>query len=310
MRRSSMKVFLLVLAALVMFSVNASAFDDIPQDDAARDKVLKLQELGVINGIGGDFQGDKELTYAEGIQMIVKGMDLNLAKFLFIKAPEARDSFDYVPEDAWYTKSFIIAGVHGLELDRSIDPNAVMTREEFAHHLLTALDKTGPYPFTKMLFMIEDEADVNPDYMHSLQLLLNGRIVSLDEDGKFRPKQPITRKEAAVMLYDAMQFKNNHAAQRDQELDFPSSEVTFEVTEVSEDINKVTVSWGEQPNPGYGIAITSIHFVDEYETAVVYYRRSYPDPDRFYPQVIVTPKAETYVSSAYKVIIVEEKEQQ
>jgi len=306
MKLRLMKVLLLMAAALVMFSVNASAFDDIPQDDEERDKVLKLQELGVISGIGGLFQGDKELTYAEGIQMIVKGMDLNLSAFLFIKAPEAKDSFDRVPEDAWYTKSFIIAAVHGLQLDRSLDPNAVMTREEFAHHLLTALDKTGSYPFTKKLFILEDEADVNPDFMHSIQLLLNGGIISLDEDGRFRPKQPITRKEAAVMLYDAMQFKNNHESQPALEEENAGSEVTFEVTEVNEEINKVTVLWGEQPNPGYGISISSIHFVDEYETAVIYYRLSYPDPDRFYPQVIVYPEDETYVSSAYKVVVEEE----
>jgi len=305
-KRCSVKVFLLMVAALVMFSVNASAFDDIPQDDESRSKILKLQELGVISGIDGSFHGDKELTYAEGIHMIVKGLDLNLSAYMFIKAPEAKDSFDYVPEDAWYTKSFIIAAVRGLQLDRSLDPNTVMTREEFAHHLLTALDRTGPYPFTKMLFVVEDETDLNPDYMHSIQLLLNGGIISLDEDGKFRPKQPITRKEAAVMLYDAMEFKNNHTSQETDEEGYPDQEVTFEVTEVNEEVNKVTVSWGEQPNPGYGITISSIHFVDEFETAVVYYRLSYPNPDLFYPQVIVYPKDETYVSSAYKIVIEEE----
>lgn len=306
MKRCSVKVFLLMVAALVMFSVNASAFDDIPQDDESRSKILKLQELGVISGIDGSFHGDKELTYAEGIHMIVKGLDLNLSAYMFIKAPEAKDSFDCVPEDAWYTKSFIIAAVRGLQLDRSLDPNTVMTREEFAHHLLTALDRTGPYPFTKMLFVVEDETDLNPDYMHSIQLLLNGGIISLDEDGKFRPKQPITRKEAAVMLYDAMEFKNNHTSQETDEEGYPDQEVTFEVTEVNEEVNKVTVSWGEQPNPGYGITISSIHFVDEFETAVVYYRLSYPNPDLFYPQVIVYPKDETYVSSAYKIVIEEE----
>jgi len=305
-KRRSLKVFLLMVATMFLLGVHVSAFEDIPQEDEARDKILKLRELGVLNGIGGQFQGDKDLTYAEGIQMIVKGMDLNLSAFLFIKAPEARDSFDHVPEDAWYTKSFIIAAVHGLQLDRALDPNAVMTREEFAHHLLTALDKTGPYPFTKMLFPIADEADVNPDYMPSIQLLLNAGILSLDEEGRFLPKQVITRKEAAVMLYDAMQFRRIHGPQQEEEKGKPEQEVSFEITEVNEEVNKVTVSWGERPNPGYGISISNIHFIDEYQTAVIYYRLSYPDPERVYPQVIVYPKDETYVSSAYKVVIVEE----
>lgn len=307
MRRNLLRWFIMMVVLMLVFGSQAAAFRDLTAGDEADEKIKKLQEMGILNGVNGEFQGDRDITYAEGIHMLVKGMGLSLDGIAFIKKPEARDSYDYVPEDAWYTESFIIASVLGLELPRDIDPQAVMTREAYAHHLMTALTLTGNYPFTKMYYIIQDEADLNPDYVHSIQLLLNGRIITLDEEGRFHPKQVITRKDAAVMLYDAIEFKNRYP-QPILERDDKDGEVSFEVVPVSEEVNKVTVSWGEQPHPGYGIRIVTIEFVEEYQTAVIYYELSYPDPELMYPQVIVYPEDHTYVSSEYEVIIVEKKE--
>lgn len=319
MRRSVLKKgLLLAIGILLIFCGTVSAFSDLPEQDEDREKIMNLQEMGIINGINGAFQGDKELTYAEGIQMIVKGMDLSLAAHTFIKAPETTDYFDQVPQDAWYADSFIIAAVHGLELSRDVHPNAVMTKEAYAHHLMTALFATGNYPFTKMLFPITDEDEFTPAYTTYTQLLLNGRIATLDEEGKFYPQQTMTRKDAALLLYEAIEFKNRyHDPVEEDEIDIelPVTElpepghtrddVTFYVTPVSEEVNKVTVSWGEQPHPGYGISIAGITFDHESQTAIVQYQLSYPLPDRMYPQVIVYPEAHTYVSAEYEVKIVE-----
>jgi hypothetical protein len=77
-------------------------------------------------------------------------------------------------------------------------------------------------------------------------------------------------------------------------------DVTLTVENVTNEVLKVTVS-ANAPHPGYGIEVTGIEFRNR--QAVIHYRAVLPDPDLFYPQVIATVKAETYVSAAYKPVL-------
>ena len=292
---------LLVVVLVISLGSAAFAFDDV-DNEKDQDKIMALKERGILQGNGNSFFGERKLTNAEGVHMIVKGMDLSLAAFLFIKEPLATDSFDHIPNDAWYAQSFVIASVNGLELARELDPKAHMTREAYIHHLYTALMLKGDYPFTKRLFHVADEADMNPDYRYSLQLLLNGGMVQLDESDKFEPKREITRREAAVMLYDVITFMERHATPIPDDGISIDGPVTLETEKVTEDILKVTVSRGEMPHAGYGISVARIVFTSD-NKAEIYYQLSEPDPDRMYAQVITTPTAVTYVPAQYEVVL-------
>ncbi len=308
MKRSRWPIaIILVITMLLGMTSSLSALDQV-KDDEAMLKIESLMERGILRGDGVAFHADRKLTNAEGVQMIVKGLDLSLAAFLFMKEPLASDSFDRVPDDAWYSQAFVIGAVNGLELPRDINPKAEMTREVFAHHLITAMNLKGDFPFTKMLFHLTDEADLNPDYSYALQLLLNGRIVTLDDEGRFRPKDAIKRGEAAVMLYNMIDYVERFTASIPEEGITPieggelllTDEVTYVIEELNEEVSRVTLSWGEQPHPGYGISVAAIHFHDG-EQAVIQFRLHYPDPELFYPQVITYPTAVTYVPAAYTV---------
>ncbi len=299
----------LILIAMMVIGLTSSAFAlDQEKGDEALNKIQSLMDREIVKGDGVSFHAERSMTNAEGVQMIVKGMDLNLAAFLFVKEPLASDSFDHVPNDAWYAQAFIIASVNGLDLPREIDPKAEMTREAFAHHLITAMNVKGQFPFTKMYFQPADADQLNPDYNHALQLLLNGRIAELDEEGNFRPKDAITRGEAAVMLYNMIDYMERYTAPIPEEGiepgeggdDVLQEEVTYTVENVNDEVSRVTISWGEQPHPGYGISVASIHFRDG-NLAEVRYSLHYPDPDRFYPMVITYPTAVTYIPAGYDV---------
>lgn len=304
MRTSKWTVSLvLILAVNLLFGSLLYAFQDAPEG-AAGQKLMSLKERGIIHGDGTAFHGEQAMKNSEAVQMLVNGMDLSLAAFLFMKEPLASDSFDHVPDDAWYSQTFVIAAVNGLELPRDIDPNAEISREAFAHHLLKAMLLKGDYPFTKRLFIFEDEAEVDPDYMHSIQLLMNAGILQVDGDSKFHPKEAITRIDAAILLYDTLEFMKQY------ELPIPGDgitdhEVTMTTEAISQDLNKVTVSWGEQPNSGYTISITKVVFPDE-QTAEIHYSLGYPKEDEMYTQVITTPTATTYVSSAYTPVLIQD----
>ncbi|WP_274363376.1 S-layer homology domain-containing protein [Paenibacillus thermotolerans] len=287
----------------------ALAFSDLDQVPG-QEKIVDLQKRGIVNGVDKDhFAPQRILTTEQAVSMIVKGLDLNLDTFNFIKKPEASDSFTKIPNDAWYAQAFVIAHLHGLPLDRDIKPGVPITREHFVDLLMNAVNTKGPYPMIKIYINVEDSDKVSDGRMGSIQNALIAKIAELDDHGKFRPQEPITRAEAAVMLHNAIQFVKQHEEQQPDEgqqppVDQPENpyvneKVDMAVSVVNDDIQKVTLTWGEKPNPGYGISIVGIDFTSE-DKAVVKYQLRFPEPGKMYAQVIVNPEASAYVGSNIK----------
>jgi hypothetical protein len=92
----------------------------------------------------------------------------------------------------------------------------------------------------------------------------------------------------------------------DMQADPASSEnedVKMEIGKVNDEVNKITLTWGEKPNAGYTISILRIDFDAETSEATISYQLGYPEPDRMYAEVITTPTAETYVAGMYTPIL-------
>ncbi|WP_308638961.1 S-layer homology domain-containing protein [Paenibacillus silvisoli] len=299
-------VILAMMMTLLLLSLSQSvwAFSDT-KSDPNEAKILELQKLGILSGgKDGAFQPKGKLTYAAGITMIVKGLGLNIDNIRFIKEPKVSDSFPKMKDDAWYANTFIIASLNGLEIPRDTDPSAIMTREQFAHHLMKCVLKKGDFAFIDLYVMLKDEKEVTPAYMDSIQKLLITKIAQLDSKEKFNPKAAITRSDAAGWLYGAIQFvKNTPPIPPVEEPEpFPLYDVKLSVKAVNADVNEVTVS-AQAPNPGYGLKIGSITF--EGDKAIVQVVPVYPDKDKMYPQVITEVKAVTYVASGFKPVLAE-----
>lgn len=304
MRKMLVSVLTIVFA--LMLTQSAWAFSDIGEIPHQA-KIRDLKEAGVVQGeADGKFNPQGQLTYASGVTMLVKGLDLSLARFLFIKEPQAADYYTNVEDGMWYSEAFVIAQVNGLDIPRDVDPNQNMTREQFAHHLFRAIEATGDYAYILPYILIEDEADVHPDYMSSIQTLLVSQIVSLDKEGRFKPKAEITRAEAAEWLHNAREFVRKMAEMPDplpEPKESPFHDLALEVEAVNEDVNAVTVT-AQAPHPGYGIRIASIRFIGE--DAVIYTDTIWPDPDMMYPQVLAKVSAVTYIGTEYKPVLAEE----
>ena len=294
----------MVLLAVMVFGGTVLAFSDL-QDGPAEEKVNWLKEEKIINGKSEDtFAPNDPLTVSQAIHMIVKGMKLNLDHVRFIKEPKASDYFSKVEDDAWYAPSFIIASHHGLNLPKDIDPMRNITKEEYTWYLGNALLSQGDYIFIELYIMMQDEHLVDPDYMNVIQKMLIAKVANLDDEQYFHPNKTITRLDAAKMLYAAVHFVKDNATQTSgQPGDVDNNDVTFSTHKVNEDINQVTVSWGEKPHPGYRLSIKQITFDNNDKKAVVYYELHYPDPAALYPQVITEPKAAAYVPSGYEVAV-------
>lgn len=324
MNKLGQRSLLLMLALLLAFTSASMAFADVHADEA-EDILLVLREKGVIQSDGQSFQGDRMLTHAEGLTMIVRGMGLLPNSDGSAEASrDVTDHFDRVAADDWYAAAYSAALHNGLNIPRDVEPNRTMNREQFLHMLFQALAQTGDYPFTMRLFILADEEDVDPAYSHAIQMMLNGGFAKLDEAGKLYPKQEISRREAAVTLHAVMTFKSTHDQLRDRpdagggadnadnflDLVFADKEaggpdagedVAMTRDNINDEVVKVTLSRGEKPHAGYGIDITAVVFREG--IAEIQYRLYNPEPDRMYAQVITTPEATTFLSAEYEVVL-------
>ncbi len=247
----------------------------------------------------------QQLSYGQGIELIVKGLGLNIDNIRFIKEPKATDYCTNADNKASYAQAVIIAANNGITLARSQRFNVPMTREQFAVALEEGIEHTGPYPVNMMWINIKDAAAFTTKGKgnNAVQNLIKFGVVAL-ENGNFRPKASITPAEAEAMVKKAaafvQSFKERQGGNQEKEA------VSFTTTPVNTNVNSIVVSRGSKPNSGYQITVTAIDFAEN-GTATVHYKLTNPAPDKMYMQVITEPKAETFVSSAYKVILQEDK---
>lgn len=270
----------------------ASAFNDVQGDDARM--VESLQDRGMIQGMTKDkFIPLGKVTGAQGVHMIVQALGLKA------KSENQASSQSTAKNWHWYDESLAIAADNGIVWPQGFSVSKELTREQFAFLLQQGIHATGEYPLIAMLIQIADADEVTKSYFNSVQALLLMKITELDDAGKFHPKQPLTRIEAAKWIYNSREFVDNHGKADDSMQD----EVTYSVEKVNDQINKVILQRENQPNPGYGITVTKVDFGKD-QVATIYYELLSPKPGQMYPQVITTTKTETYISSSYKVALV------
>lgn len=194
-------------------SFAAAGFTDLA-GVAAKDKIESLQQQGILHGVSeGKFNPKGPVTAAQGVQMFVKGLALNIDLLRFFKQPLATDYFAKADNKAWYADALIIAANNNIGLPADLDPAHNWTREEFTHQLMLAIEQHSNLPMIKIAPVnIADASDFALGYDGSIQRALALGITKLDSAGKFRPAADITRAEAAEMLYNALEYVAAHPA--------------------------------------------------------------------------------------------------
>lgn len=184
-----------------------SSFKDI-DNVTGKDKINSLKEQGLIKGVSDtQFMPGSKVTSAQAIQFITGGLHLSLAAIDFNKAPLASDTFSKVKDNAWYAEAFVNAHYNDIKIPADIDPSKPITKELFTNLLIQGIEKAGNLPMINIVPAdIADEDAMNISYQGSIQRSLKYGINSLDAKGNFNPKSEITRAEAAVMLYNALEY--------------------------------------------------------------------------------------------------------
>lgn len=130
----------MLLGALVSSPV--FAFTDL--NDAEREAILQLKDRGIVSGItSSEFAPREKISVAQGVTLIVKGLNLKLDQTGSNKKPVATDFFNTISNNAWYSDSFVIARMNGLEFSRDVNPNADLSRQQYVELLKKAIGIKG-----------------------------------------------------------------------------------------------------------------------------------------------------------------------
>jgi pimeloyl-ACP methyl ester carboxylesterase len=173
-----------IISALILVCTVSSgtvfAFQDLNETEKAA--ILDLKEWGFVSGVDSDhFAPRDKINYAQGVSFIVKGLKLSADSHSSATEPDVSENFSLVPKHAWYSEAFAAAKANGLNIQKDVDPNAIMTKEQYKIMLKIALDQEGPFPDMESPIVFEND-----------------------------DKMTITRGEAAVLLHKTIKFVENH----------------------------------------------------------------------------------------------------
>ncbi|WP_435922131.1 S-layer homology domain-containing protein [Paenibacillus sp. DYY-L-2] len=161
----------------------------------ASEAMMRLSERGIMEGYGdGTFKPDRMMTRAEFITVVSRLLGLN--------GKAAKSVYTDVAEGAWYSRyvnGMVEAGiVSGFE-DGTFRPEQKMTREQVWVILYRAFKNNLPQK-EQSERIFTDTNEISPWANEAISALIASGVVSGYPDGTLKPKETITRAEAAALL--------------------------------------------------------------------------------------------------------------
>ena len=175
----------------------SKSFDDIGSVSWAKEAIESLYDQKIVSGIeDGKFCPDQEITREEIVTMLCKAFG--------ISASEKRGQFEDADES--WSAGFVNAAyeqeiVRGMS-ERYFGAKEHVTREDMAVMAARAGKISGGDPAE-----FSDFAEISSYAQDAVSALSQKGVISGYADGSFRPKNKITRAEAAVMIYRLIHLK-------------------------------------------------------------------------------------------------------
>lgn len=203
------RVLCIALLLVQAFSAPAAAgesggglFSDVPDSHWAAPKIKLMAKRNWVSGYNdGTFRPERFVTRAELAVMIVHAAgQKNPASGL--------PGFTDVNNQHW-AFSFVEAARNCFINDPSLKngrfrPDDYATRLEAVAAISMAKKYTEQEAGPEVLQSVfKDYEKILPEYVKVVNLAVKNRLVKGYDDGTFRPGQPLTRSEAAVLIYNA-----------------------------------------------------------------------------------------------------------
>ncbi len=211
---------LVVQSAYCCEEEKSSGFSDINQNHWAYKAILNMSSRKIINGFPDNtFRPDLSITRAEFAKIMV--LALNLPQ----KQPDSSSFLDINKTD-WecpYVENakYYLTGFRG-SLGDSFHPQEPAVREDMAVALVKAMNLSGENSDSSILDRFSDKSNISENLKKYISIAVNHKIMEGSKDGNdlaFKPKNSLTRAEAAVLL-------NNVTSE--EKITFDEEKVTYD----------------------------------------------------------------------------------
>ncbi|SFS96131.1 S-layer homology domain-containing protein [Paenibacillus sp. 453mf] len=183
-------------------------------------EILSLQERNIVRGTGNrEFKPEFSLSTAEAVQLIarclesipyVKQIPADKQGALKVMG-EAYGSYSEEWLEGWYADAVQEVSNNGLMVPAELTPSTSITKEQYTALLVEMIENYAGLPLINIKPVeISDADSITPSYQGAIQRSLIWDITSLDDKLSFSPRSEITRAEASVMLFNALEFLNKH----------------------------------------------------------------------------------------------------
>jgi hypothetical protein len=183
----------------------SGVFKDVSDSSFAKKEIESLAKDGVIKGFSINvFAPDKQITRMEYAALIVRILNASPDESITMTFQDVKDA-------AWYSTELNAAIANGIAKGFSSSefrPNAVVNREQAAKMLVNVLVKEGMTPPTAA-HQFSDDSDIAVWAAEDVKMAASTQFVQGYPDNTFRPKNGLTRAEAAVMIYRLREHLNS-----------------------------------------------------------------------------------------------------
>jgi hypothetical protein len=197
-------IFCMTLTSFPYQAPASEFFTDVPSSHWAAGTIAIMVDRGMVSGYGnGVFRPDSTVTRAEFAAMLVKATDLKIAE---VNTPTYVDvllsHWGQPQVEAARNYFNTIKTGEGL----FFRPDAPILREEAAAALARAKELEEQKGWQDTLKGFKDYAEFNPEYGPDIAPALSAGLISGYGDGNFKPRSPLTRAEAAALIYRAFLY--------------------------------------------------------------------------------------------------------
>lgn len=169
-------------------------FSDVPDSHWAYAIIKQLKDEGIVEGIGDNrFEPEMQVTTAEFAKMLIGAADIEISEQPII--------FQDVKAEDWFAPYAVTALRRGLvEEEEFFYPEEALKREKMAFMLYRAVQAKGISLAQDQAFSYTDAEDISPEFTEAVRVLSSSDVLCGDDAGAFRPRDSLTRAEAAKVI--------------------------------------------------------------------------------------------------------------
>lgn len=163
----------------------------------SKDYIIKLHEMNIVSGSGGNFNPEDQITREEICVMLSKALQLETIGDA-LEYEDARDIEDWAID---HVISVIEADIMtGYEESNEFKPDEYITREDAAIIISNIIGCDKDLDFELEYVDINEISDEAVNAIKNVHL----KGIMTGANGKFRPKDYLTRGEASKLIYDIL----------------------------------------------------------------------------------------------------------